>query len=449
MNFEKFKKDLFEYAEQRGFTDYSLYIENAESFNIKIFKQQVDEFKNSQSGGVSFSGIYNGKMGNSYAETLDETTAQMLVDSAKVNAKLIENEDEVIIFKGSENYKEVKQYELDTTDVEKKVQLAKDIEKQCFMCSDCVKKISYCVVGNGKGGAKIFNSKGLELEENSHLCYAVVSVVVEKNDDNKIGTDFWIGRSFDDFSPIKLATGAVNKGRAKLGASSIESGTFDIIIKNEAMSDLLASFASIFYAENVQKGFSVLKGKLQQNIASEKVTICDYGFYKDSIANSSFDSEGVATTNLNILENGVLKTYLHNLKTAKKDGVNPTGNGFKSSYKTGVLTRPTHFFIKNGDIECNQLIKNLKNGLIIDDISGLHAGTNTVTGDFSLLASGFLVFEGEVIRPIDQITIAGNFLELLKNIEYIGNDFKFDMPSGATRFGSPSVLVKNISVAGK
>ena len=121
-----------------------------------------------------------------------------------------------------------------------------------------------------------------------------------------------------------------------------------------------------------------------------------------------------------------------------------TGNGFKGSFKGRVSTDTTNFYLKAGSLSPERLLERLGDGLFITSVAGLHSGANGITGDFSLAADGFLVEKGSIIRPVEQITIASNFFELLKNIEETADDFYFSV-SGV---GSPSVLVKSISVSG-
>ncbi|KAF5068653.1 Metalloprotease PmbA [anaerobic digester metagenome] len=140
-----------------------------------------------------------------------------------------------------------------------------------------------------------------------------------------------------------------------------------------------------------------------------------------------------------------MKTLLYNLKSAKKDGVMSTGNGFKAGLTAPVKTACTNFYIQKGEKTLENLFSQMENGLFITDFMGLHAGTNGVSGDFSLSAEGFLVENGKITRPVEQITVAGNFYTLLKDILVVGEDLYF----AAGGKGSPSVLVRGMAVAGK
>ena len=180
-------------------------------------------------------------------------------------------------------------------------------------------------------------------------------------------------------------------------------------------------------------------------VAAPCVTIVDDPLREEGYATCPFDAEGVAAYKKTVVEAGKLMTLLHNRKTAAKAGVKSTGNASKASYAAPVKVAPTNFYMEPGDISFDALVEKLGKGLISTDVAGLHSGANAVSGDFSLLCSGFLVEDGKKGRAVKQITVAGNFLKLLESIEAIADDLKF--PSNP--IGCPSVLVKGMSIAGK
>ena len=162
-----------------------------------------------------------------------------------------------------------------------------------------------------------------------------------------------------------------------------------------------------------------------------------------------FDGEGVATAKRNVIENGVLKTLLYDLTTAKWAGVESTGNGQRGSYAAPVAIAPYHFSIAAGDATEEELFSAVDEGIYITECKGFHAGANAVTGDFSIESAGFRIRGGKRAEPIKSFTVAGNFFDLLKSIDRIGNEIKWGSPTGFTTFGSPNLLVRGMSVAGK
>lgn len=436
---------LFQFGKERGLEDMEVSYDSGTSFSLKIFKKEIDGYSLSQNDVLKFRGIYNGKMGYSYTEKVDETSIELLVNEAIENAKIISSEDQIEIFEGSKEYKEVITYnpELEKVSELEKIEFAKKVEEIAYSLDSRVSTVSAANYVDGSSESIICNTKGLDLHEKSNYVMSYVGVVVKEGEDIKSKYAFVSGRDFSKFDAEKLAREAVEEATSMLGAKSIKSGSYPIIMKNDTMGDLLGAFTGIFSAENVQKDISLLKGKLNEKIASEKLTIVDDPFMEDGLASRSYDDEGVACTCKNVIENGILKTYLYNLKTAKKDNVETTGNSIGGS---GI--GPSNFYIKNGDKSFDEIVATIDKGLIITELGGLHSGLNTISGDFSLSSSGYEIENGKIKRPVDQITVAGNFFKMLNEIEEIGSDLKFGTP-GASFIGCPSIKFKSLAVAGE
>lgn len=447
MNLNEFKNVLFDKANKMGFVDYEIFVQTGNSFSVKINKGEIEQYSNSYASGVGFRGIYNGRMGYSFSEKIDVSVCDFLLTNAKDNCELLETTEIEEIFEGSKKYEIANTYneKLNNTTVEEKIEFAKQLEKFVMEEDERVKLITHCVLSSGESEISIYNSKGLELSEKSNYALAYVYLAVEENGLTKIAGDYWVGQDFSEFNPKKIATSAVNRAVNLLGATSLKSGEYNIILENETAVDFLGVYTSVFFAYDVQKGFSKLKGKLNQKIGSDKLTLIDIGIYEGSISNSSFDSEGVATSETVLIEKGILKNYLYNLKSAKVDGVKSTGNGFKSSFRDTVNTSITNFYIKNGEISFENLVSKMNTGIIVTDIEGLHSGASAVSGDFSFIASGFYVENGKVVKPVEQFTVAGNFFDVLENVVEIADDFKFGMPS-IGNIGSPSLFVGKLMV---
>jgi PmbA protein len=449
LKLNNFIDELFKKAEEKNVDEYEVYFTEGTSFSVKVYNKEVDDYKNAKTHGLSFRGIYKGKMGYSYTEVFDEDALDMLIKELIENAELIENEDEIPIFEGSREYREVNNFneELEDITTDSKIEFTKNLEEYAKNLDKRVQSINYCLLGNSSGKKLIRNSKGLELESRGNIIYAYVSVVVTENDDIKTGHAYAVTRDYATLDYKKIAKEAVEKATSKLGAKPVPTGEYKVIFENEAMTDILGVVSGIFSAEAVQKGLSKLKNKLNEKVAVDELTIIDNPFLENGFSNKSFDDEGVATSSKKVIENGVLKTYLHNLKTAKKDGVEATGNGTKGSYKSSIGIAPSNFYIEAQDKSFDDIMKIANEGIIVTDLAGLHSGFNSISGDFSLSAEGYYFKDGKIEKPVNQITVAGNFFELLNSIEEIGNDLKFSLP-GSSNIGSPSLLIKKLNVAG-
>ena len=447
MEFKEFKSKLFKKAKENNFSDCEVYFTNRESLNITVYDEEVEKYSLNKTFGLSFRGKINDKMGYSYTEILDDDAINMLIKNAKDSAMTTESEDVEFIYKGDPKYSEVDSYSkaLENIDNAELIKIAIDMEKESKKCSSKVVNIGGCSIGYGTSVYGICNTTGLELINKENMLTAYVVPIVEDNGEKYDGTGYIVANSIQEVDAKKIAKQGVEEALSRIGGKSIPSGKYKGIIYNEAVVSLLSTFSGIFNGDAVQKGLSLLKGKEGEMIASEKVTLVDDPLLKGGLASVPFDDEGVATYRKEIISKGKLITFLHNLKTAYKAGIKTTGNGFKASYASPVNISPTNFYMEKGDKTLEELMKIMGTGIMITEFAGLHSGANSITGDFSLAAKGFYIEKGIKKYPVEQITVAGNYFDLIREIEEVGNDLKFPMSS----IGAPSILVHKISIAGK
>ncbi|MEF9992404.1 MAG: TldD/PmbA family protein [Romboutsia sp.] len=447
MEFIEFKNILFKKALETGFDECEVYYSSGENLSISVYEEDVESYKLDKSFGLSFRGKVNNKMGYSFTEILDNDAVDMLITNAKSGAMVIENEDEQFIYEGDTEYSKVNtySYKLENIDPKKLINIALDLEKEAKIYSDKVVNLSGCKVSYSFSESGIYNTKGLELKNKSNLLIGYVVPIVEDNNQKYDGMGYVTANSLDEVDTKGIAKYGVEEALSKIGGKSIPSGKYKTIIINEAMVSIIETFSDIFSADSAQKGLSLLKDKEGEIIASEIVTIVDDPLLDNGLASTPFDDEGVRAFRKEVVSSGKLNTLLHNLKTANKSNVRTTGNGFKPSYASPVGISPTNFYIEKGTQTLDDLMKEIGEGIIVTDFAGLHSGANSITGDFSLAAKGFYIKYGKKDFPIEQITVAGNYFDLLKDIEAVGNDLKFPLSS----VGSPSVIVRELSVAGK
>lgn len=447
MELKEFIDKLFEEAKNNGFNEYEVYYVDRESLSINVYKEEVEKYSLTTSYGLSFRGKINGKIGYSYTEILDEDAIKMLVKNSKESALTIENEDIQFIYEGDKEYAEVSSYyeALENLPADKLIDLALSMEKESKALDNRVASFGGCGIGYSKSKYGIINSKGLNLENKSNLLSAYVVPIIKEGEDMHDGMGYVTAKSLEDVNPKRIAEDGINEAVSRIGGKSIPSGKYKTIINNEAMVSLLSTFAGVFSGDAAQKGLSLLKGKEGEIIASDKVTLLDDPHLLDGLSSVPFDDEGVATKKKDIIHEGKLITLLHNLKTAHKGNTKSTGNGFKSSYASPVGVSPTNFYIQKGSKSFDELLEEVGEGLLITEFAGLHSGASSITGDFSLAAKGFYIKNGKKDFPVEQITVAGNFFDLLKNVVEVGADLKFPMSS----VGSPSVRVEGLSIAGK
>ena len=443
-----FIEKLLKAALEAGIEAAEVYDAARDSFRAMSHNGEVDNYSVASRAGLSLRGLYQGKMGYAATEADDEEAIAQLVGGVIESAQLVEDDAVQEIYRGDEKYPEIDNYApaLDRVSEADKLKLLLDMEK-CALASgdERIKQVDYNMISTSSGSTRIVNTYGLNLSQRDNMAVAYLSVVAKEDDRVATGSGFAFGRDFSALNAEKIAREAVEEALFYLNAAPVPSGTYRVIIDRRCMPDLLSTFSNVFSADAAQKGMSLLAGREGETIAAPCVTLMDDPHRAGGLASSGFDSEGVATQVKAVIENGKLTTLLHNLKTARKAGVKSTGNASRGSYASPVGVSPSNFYFKPGDKTLAELMADMGSGIVITEVSGLHAGANPISGDFSLLAKGYTVENGRKGQPVEQITVAGNFYTMLKNIRAVGSDLEFP----GSPVGSPSVDVGEMNIAGK
>ncbi|MBQ9113109.1 MAG: TldD/PmbA family protein [Clostridia bacterium] len=444
MYFENAKDILVREALAAGLDEYEIYYTGSSQISTETLKDEISSFSGGSGSGISFRCIVDGHMGVAATELFEENELRSLVRRAIDNATVIENDDLAIIFGGSEKYSKTDSAEFEMPETAYIKELALGVQAKTYAESDLVTDGTQSGVFAEINRFELVNSKGLRLSNTVGLGGVFVQAVINRDGEAQEAFDFSLG--FDKAEALSAT--AVKEAISKLGAEDVPSGKYRIIIDGKQMRSMLSAFSSVFSGKNALLGLSLLKGKEGERIAADCVTLCDDPMKEGSPVQTPFDGEGVATYKKNVIENGILKTLLYDLSVAHKAGVATTGNGQRGSYAQQVNIAPFTFYIKGGELTETQLLERMGDGIYVTELKGLHAGANAVTGDFSIESAGYLVENGKKTKAVKGFTIAGNFFDLLKGIEAVADNVKFGLPSGFTTFGSPDLLLGQMSVAG-
>ncbi|MBO4385242.1 MAG: TldD/PmbA family protein [Clostridia bacterium] len=445
MTFSEFRDILFKLALEKGCESAEVYASSSEGFSVTVLDSEINKYSVEQTNGLNLRVLVNGRNGYAYTEVFEDP--EELVRHAIDNAAVIESTD-VMPMQGACEYPEIPDVTdpLGAFDEKEKIELARRLEKDTLAFDSRVTRCDqYNSVNTSVIKTHIHNTLGLAADSEQSISYVIVNPILREGEEEHMGFGFKFRPSPDDIPGVIKES--VENALLEFNASPVDSGEYRILLRNDAAADLIASFFSMFSAESVQKGLSLLNGKLGETIAAPCVSIVDDPFLADNPR--AFDGEGVPSEKTDVIKDGVLASYLYNLKTALKDGVKSTSNAGRPSVASPVGIAPSNFYITAGEKSFDELKKELGSGLIITELSGLHAGLNPVSGDFSLIAKGQLVENGEAVRSVDQITCAGNFLTLMHDIEAVGNDIRWSFGGGFGRVGSPCLLIKKVVVSGK
>ena len=448
MNFNEFKNHVIAACEEMGITEYELYYSASESTSVETFRHEINEFTASRDGGVCFRCIANGKMGYASTEDLSAEQAKAVVAKAADSAALLESEEMVFLGEGGQEYEALDIAPMTLPGADKLIAAALDVQEKLYAADPAV--IDGCQSQGliESSEIAIYNSKGLDLHYENAVTGLIASAVVSDGKEMENSFEIKLGK-LEEIDAEALAAQAASKAKVKLGGQVAPTGQYPVVFAPSAMCSLMGVYSGIFSSEAAQKGLSRLAQSEGEMIAAEIVTLVDDPFHKDNPMPINFDAEGSPTHKKNVIEKGKLCTLLYNLKTAAVAGKKTTGNASKAGYDGSVAVRPFTLYLENGDISEEELLQQVGNGVYITSLGGLHAGANPITGDFSLQSAGFMIEGGIKTIAVKSFTVAGNFYDLLKNITALANNCELPMAMGMTAFGSPSVRVDGLSIAGK
>jgi PmbA protein len=284
---------------------------------------------------------------------------------------------------------------------------------------------------------------GVRASYRESFCGAMTSAVATQDGERQIGYHGEGARRLADLDPASIGTRAAQRALEKLGAKPFPTQKVPIVLDPWMAMSLLGAISPLFSADNVLKGRSLFAGKVGERVANERVTIVDDARRRGGLRSAPFDGEGVATTTRTLIEHGVLRGYLTNLKTARKLSSTPTGNARRGSYASPSRIGPSNFYIEAGADDPGALVRGLDRALAVTSLLNLHT-IDPVSGEFSLGATGTYLEKGAPMHPVQGITIAGNLTHLLSSITGVGTDLTF----GSGGIGSPTLVIAELSVGG-
>jgi len=255
--------------------------------------------------------------------------------------------------------------------------------------------------------------------------------------------DYWMSaaRSLTALeSPESVGRRAAERALRRLGARSVPTCEVPVIFDPLTAASLWGQLAALVSGYAVYRGTTFLAGKLGQTIASDGVTLTDDACRPAGLGSRPFDGEGLPSRRTAVIERGRLASYLLDTYSARKVGGKSTGSASRSaSGPPGVGT--TNLGLVPGSASLEQIIADTPRGLLVTELIGM--GFNPTTGDYSRGAAGLWIEGGEITHPVEEITIAGNFVDMLRGIDAVGSDMLW-----LSRIGSPSVRIARMTVAG-
>jgi PmbA protein len=441
-------QELVQRAMSKGATAAECVAREGDEFSTVVRMGQVETLKESGSRSIGVRVFFGKRAASTYSSDFSQAGLDRMLKSALELARITSEDPFSGIPEPQQLGSLTGDLDLFHEDVyslpgEKRIDYARRAEKTALDFDPRIKNSDGGSFDAATGRKVLANSHGFVGEYRRSYC-SVAAVPIAQSEDGAMQRDYWfsVARSL---SRLESAEGvgkiAAQRTLRRLGARKVKTAQVPVVFDPLVANSILDHIFEGVNGDSVYRGASFLAGKLGQKIASENVTVIDDGTLVGGFGTSPFDGEGVPTRRTVVVENGVLKSYLMNTYTAKKLGLQTTGNASRGLAGTPGIG-PGNYFLQPGSKTPKEIIAGIPNGLYVTEFLG--QGVNLVTGDYSRGASGIWISGGELAFPVEEITVAGNLKELFQNISEIGNDLEF---RGAV--ASPTIRIDGLTVGGE
>lgn len=386
--------------------------------------------------------IVDGRMGFAYATEPGEEGIGKMVADAVAGAKLLSPSHENRFSTSSQPGRAEDIFDLTGINlaIDRKVAVALAVERAVLESDRSITKAYKPSYSEGYRTSAI--SSGGEVWSYEDVQYSIgVQAIAEKGGASQTGYEYRVSRRFGDLSPKDVGGAAAAEAVGLLGGDQPDSGRYPAVLPPRTAVSFLGVLASSFSAEEVQKGRSRLAGRIGDRVFSPALTLTDDGTVTGGVGTVPFDDERVPPRPRQLVEEGVVRGFLHSLKTSAKEGTEPTGNGFRSSLSAHPVPGTTNLILRGGSSPWGGGPPGTSVQLV--SLMGVHTA-DRVSGDFSLGVSGYVLRDGERVRPFRNGTVSGNIFDLFSSIAAVGDDLTF---YGSV--GSPSLVAESVVISGK
>ena len=440
--------DVVARAMKAGATAAEAIVRESSEFSTLVRLGQVETLKESGSRAVGLRAFVGQRAASTYSSDFSREGIERLVKGALELAQVTSEDPYAGLPEASQLGSLTGDLKLYYEDVysfppEQRIDYARRAENAALSVDTRIKNSDGGSFDASTGRKVLANSLGFVGDYQRSYC-SVVAVPIAQDDNGAMQRDYWYSsaRTLARLeSPESVGRKAAERTLRRLGARKIPSARVPLVFDAENARSLLGNVFEAVNGDAIYRQSSFLEGKLGEKIASESITVVDDGTIPGGFGTSPFDGEGVPSRRTVVIENGVLKSYLLNTYTAKKLGLQTTGNAAR-----GLAGNPgigcNNFFLQKGTRSPQQIIGDVKQGLYVIDLLGF--GVNLVTGDYSRGATGIWIENGELTYPVEEITVAGNLKDMLNNISEIGNDLEF-----RSAIACPTLRIDGMTIAGE
>jgi len=445
MDYLEFAQDTVRSAMRAGAHEAEVYLQIGDEFGVNVRLDEVETLTRSSAKGLGLRVFVDKRM--AFASTTDfhGPVVNDLVKTAVRLAKAASRDKYnglPDVGPGPVTHLNLFDPSIADLSASRQIEIAREAERAALGHDPRITN-SYGASFGGYSGMRIIaNSNGILYSNSGTHCGVSCAPVAEQNGEKQAGGYYSTKRFFAELdSPAEVGRQAAVRAVQKLGARKVATQKVPVVFDWMVGPVLWDAVFGALDAEAVHRGMSFLKRMLGKRIASPLVSVIDDPLMPGGLGSMPFDGEGILATRKVVVEEGILKMYFYDSRTARKYGARPAGNS-RRGYSGTPSIAPTNFYLEPTDTDPSEIIRRIRNGFYITDTMG--HGVNVITGDFSVGASGIWIRDGELAFPVEEVTIAGDMLDMMRSVEQVANDAKF-----MSTIVSPTFKIAEMTVSGR
>ena len=413
---------------------------------IRAYGGEVESLSSARSQGIGIRVVVDGRQGFAFAGALDPEVVAETLAEARDNLRFATPDESVGLAEPDGVPRpalDLFRCDLTSVPMADKVALALELERAVLAADRRISGIESAEYVDSVSEMAVATTTGIRSAGRESSCYLSTYAMAADGDDIQTGFGFSVGREPGELDPERAALAAAERSTRMLGAVQPESGRLTVVLDPWVTAQFLAIIGHTLNGDAVAKGRSLFADRMGDRVASPLITVIDDPTDARAFSATDLDGEGMAARRNVLVEDGVLKKFVHNSQTARRANTSTTGNavrGYRSTPSVGCLA----LTLAPGRTGRDTIVAGITDGVLVQEVSGLHSGVNPVSGDFSTGAEGIRIRNGELAEPVREFTIASTLQKMLRDITNVGDDLEF-LPMNAA---GVSLAVADLTVSG-
>lgn len=462
---DQVRPDLLGIAERltstsRSGEEVEVFISRSRETSVRAYRGEVESLESSEIAGAGVRVVSDGRQGFSYAASLDETLLRAALEDARDNAKFATPDEHVglpvpdgapvVAVDGWSNA-------LETLPLDEKVAMALEVESRVRRGDPRVSEVPFADYGDAMTEEAVVSTLGVRASARRNWCSVSVQAIASDMGDAATSTGFAVSRDPAALDTDRAVRDALDRSVRLIGARPVRSGQFTVVMDARVTAAFLAVIAGALSGERAHRGQSFLEGRTGENVAADLVSIVEDPTDPAALGASSYDAEGLACRRHLLVAGGVLErfvydTYASRLAGSRRAGEQveragehqPAGSAVRSGFGSAPMAGCRAISLQPGDMTLDQVLRQVRSGLFVQSVTGIHSGVNPVSGDFSVGAEGLMIRDGSLAEPVRKVTVASTLQRMLQSVLVVGGELEW-LPGPAA--GQP-LAIADLSVSG-